>query len=501
MMKPTGAPEKGITRRKFFKNTALKGTAAFVMGAGGLALPKSAESSQASSKISGKSIKEAVRDTRVCRTADVVVVGGGPGGIGAALTAARSGADTVLIERYGHLGGMGTGGLVTIIPNLSDLSGKQQIAGISQEWVDRLDRREAADYPKKEHWGSTDKKLVDYYEKRSFFNVREKTVLYSVHIDAEVSKCILNDMVEEAGVKTYLHSWGTEPVMDGNTVKGVIFESKSGRQAVLAKVVIDATGDGDLLPYSGADFEDEIDPTLRIANLSFSYWIANVDLKKYEEYRKAHARELAEQMREIRNRGGHANFLTSNLKDQESVVWVFPRYPNSSQVDVEELTRVEFQGRKEMMISHDYYKKNVPGFEHSFIVLTNPQLGTRGSRRVVGEYILTEKDMNTNNPIEDTIAVFPDVDRGDESRKYPLTYMPYRCMVPRKVNNLLIACRAFSSNAIANNFFNYIPHCIALGEAAGIAAAQAISSGVDLRKINIKSLQASLKKQGAILPA
>jgi hypothetical protein len=499
-MKLSKEAENGITRRRFFKNTAIKGAAAFAVGAGGLALPASAGSGESSPKKSGKTVREAVRETRVCRTADVVVVGGGPGGIGAALRAARSGANTVLIERYGYLGGMGTGGLVTIIPNLSDFSGKQQIAGISQEWVDRLERREACDYPKKEHWGSKDSKLVAYYENRSFFNVREKTVIYSVHIDAEISKCILNDMVEKAGVKTYLHSWGTEPVMDGNTVKGVIFESKSGRQAVLAKVVIDSTGDGDLLPYSGAGFESAIDPALRIANLSFSYWIANVDLKKYQDYRNAHTKELAEKMGEIRKLGGHAGFITSNLKDQDGLVWVFPRYANSSQVDVEELTRVEFLGRKEMLISHDYYKKNIPGFEKSYIVLTNPQLGTRGARRIVGEYLLTEKDMNTNVPFEDTIAVFPDVDRGKDSLKYPVTYMPYRCMIPRKVNNLLVACRAFSSDEIVNNFFNLIPHCIALGEAAGIAAAQSISSGVDLRKIDVRALQAGLKKQGVILP-
>jgi len=499
-MKLSKEVETGISRRKFFENTAITGAAAFAIGAGGSGLSLFAQSKKPSPKTSDKTISEAARRTRVCRTADVVVVGGGPGGIGAALTAARSGANTVLIERYEHLGGMGTGGLVTIIPNLSDLSGKQQIAGISQEWIDRLKRRDAVDHPKKEHWGSKDPKLVAYYENRSFFNVREKTVIYSVHIDAEISKCILQDMMKEAGVKTYLHSWGTEPVMDGNQVKGVIFESKSGRQAVLAKVVIDATGDGDLLPYSGAEFKSDIDPSLRIANLSFSYWIANVDLKKHQDYRKTHAKELAEQMREIRKRGGHAGFITSNLKDQDGLVWVFPRYANSSQVDVEELTRVEFLGRKEMLISHDYYKKNIPGFEKSYIVLTNPQLGTRGARRVVGEYLLTEKDMNTNVPFEDTVAVFPDVDRGQDSQKYPLTYMPYRCMIPRKVNNLLVACRAFSSNAVVNNFFNLIPHCIALGEAAGIAAAQSISSGVDLRKINIRALQTSLKKQGAILP-
>src|SRR5512136_2354417 len=272
-MKFSKETETGISRRKFFKNTAMTGAAAFAMSAGGSELALLAQSKKPSPKVSGKTISEAARQTRVCRTADVVVVGGGPGGIGAALTAARSGANTVLIERYEHLGGMGTGGLVTIIPNLSDLSGKQQIAGINQEWIDRLKRRDAVDHPKKEHWGSKDPKLVAYYEDRSFFYVREKTVLYSVHIDAEISKCILQDMMKEAGVTTYLHSWGTEPIMEGNQVKGVIFESKSGRQAVLAKVVIDSTGDGDLLPYAGAAFESQIDPTMRMSNLSFSYWI------------------------------------------------------------------------------------------------------------------------------------------------------------------------------------------------------------------------------------
>lgn len=498
-MKLSKEVKNGITRREFVKNTAIKGAAAFAIGAGGMSLPSSAGSTE-SSRISGKTIREAARETKVCRNVDVVVVGGGPGGIGAAVAAARSGADTVLIERYEHLGGMGTGGLVTIIPNLSDFSGKQQIAGITQEWIDRLNVREAADYPKEEHWGSDDKDLVDYYQNRSFFNIREKRVLYSVHIDAEVSKCILQDMVEEAGVKTYLHAWGTEPVMDGNKVKGVIFESKSGRQAVLAKVVIDSTGDGDLLPYAGADFNSDIERTMRIANLSFSYWIDNVDLKKYYDYRKANTKELNEKMRELMKLGGHPRFMTSNLKNQDRVVWCFPRYANSSQIDVEELTRVEFLGRKEMMITHDFFKKHYPGFENSFIVLSNPQLGTRGARRVVGEYVVSEKDMNTNEPFDDTIAIFPDVDRGKNSIKYPVTYMPYRCMIPKNVNNMLVACRAFGSEAIVNEYLNLIPHCIAFGQAAGTAAAQAISSGSDLRKINIKDLQASLKKQGVILP-
>ena len=108
--------------------------------------------------------------------------------------------------------------------------------------------------------------------------------------------------------------------------------------------------------------------------------------------------------------------------------------------------------------------------------------------------------MNANDPFEDTIAIFPDVDRGKDSKKYPVTYMPYRCMVPRDVDNMLVACRAFASEAIVNEYFNLIPHCIAFGQAAGTAAAQSISSGLDLRKIDIGTLQANLIKQGVILP-
>ena len=447
-----------------------------------------------------KTIRESARDINVCREADVVVVGGGPGGIGAAIAAARSGADTVLVERYGHLGGMGTGGLVTIIPNLSDIDGNLQIAGICQEWIDRLDAREAAAHPKTEEWGSTDRELVRYYFNRSFFYVRQQRVINSVLIDAEISKCILNDMVEEAGVKVYLHSWGTEPIMDGNKIKGIIFESKSGRQAILGKVVIDSTGDGDLLPYAGAEFVTDIPPKFRIANLALCFWIANVDLPRAEEFKEIQPQKHGELMQECMKLGGFGHYLKSCLKDQDSVVWFHNRYPNTSQIDVEELTRVEFEGRKKMMITYDFYKKYVPGFEHCFIVLTAPQLGTRASRRVIGEYMLTEKDLQSNEVFDDTIAVFPDLDRGEASVKHPLMYIPYRSLIPRKVDNLLVACRAFSSDPLVQEYFNLIPHCIAFGQAAGTAAALAITDSVGLREVDYRALQDSLARQGVPLP-
>lgn len=447
-----------------------------------------------------RTIPEPNKYVKVVRECDVVVVGGGPGGVGAAVSAARNGADTVLIERYGCLGGMSTGGLVTIIPCLSDFNGTMQIGGLNQEWIERLGLRDAETHPPREIWGSTDRRLIAYWNDRSFFTVREGRIIYSSLIDAEISKCVLDDMVREAKVKTYLHSWGTMPIMDGNRAVGVVFESKSGRQAVLAGVVIDSTGDGDLLPFAGAGFDTDIDPGLRIANLSLSYWIDNVNYLRVDDFRKTYPQRWDELMRELAMKGGHPFFMRSNLKGQENIVWVHPRYAVSSQTDVEELTRVEFLGREKMLLTHDFYKRNIPGFEDSFIVLSGPQLGTRGARRVHGDYMLTARDLASNEPFEDTIAIFPDLDRGPASLAHPLTYIPYRSLLPKGVDNMLVACRAFSSDQEVNNFFNLIPHCVAFGEAAGTAAALALQQGVSVRNVDFSSLRKRLIAQNVPLP-
>jgi hypothetical protein len=307
-------------------------------------------------------------------------------------------------------------------------------------------------------------------------------------------------MVNEAKIKVYLDSWGTMPVMDGNKATGVIFESKSGRQAVMAKIVIDSTGDGDLLPFTAAKFDTDIDPRIRIANLSLCFWVDGVNFMKLDDFRHDNPHKWGELMREIMQKGGVPGYFRSNLKNQENIVWFHPRYACSSQIDVEELTRVEFLGREKMLLTHDFLKKNIPGFENSFIVLSSPQLGTRGARRVHGDYMVTEKDLNNDVPFEDTIAVFPDLDRGEDSIKHPLTYIPYRSLLPKGVENMLVACRAFSSDQIVNNFFNLIPHCVAFGEAAGTAAALSLKQGVNVRKVDFSALRKQLITQNVPLP-
>jgi hypothetical protein len=456
-----------------------------------------------------KTITEPARETRVCREADVVVVGGGPGGIGAAVSAARQGAETVLIERYGHLGGMATGGLVTIIPNMSDISGVQHIAGLSQEIIDRLAARNAAVYPRKADWGTADRHVVEYYldagmhwfSVRKDFNTGLERVLYTAVFDPEILKDELNTMAAEAGVKLYLHSWGTLPLIEDNRVKGVIFESKSGRQAVLAKVVIDSTGDGDLFVAAGAEYDGRLSSSLRTSMLAMAYWLTNVDVKRYDEFKSAHPEKHASLIKEIRDFKGFPNFFKDLLPDQENVLWSHPMIPTTDSKDVEELTRVDIDARRRIVKTYEFLKKHMPGFEKCYIMLTSPQLGTQGGRRIVGEYVLSEKDMESDEVFEDTIAVFPNNDNKEISARHPAMCIPYRTMVPRSpIENLLVACRAYSTSDSVNHYFNIIPFCLCLGQAAGSAAALALSSGVDVRKVNYHALQASLLKQGVLLP-
>ena len=184
--------------------------------------------------------------------------------------------------------------------------------------------------------------------------------------------------------------------------------------------------------------------------------------------------------------------MPSNLPNQDAVVWFHNRFPNKSQVDVEELTRVEFEGRRKMIKTWEFFKENMPGFEKSFIILSGPQLGTRSSRRMVGEYQLSEKDLADNQPFEDTIAIFPDLDRGEDSLNHPNMYIPYRCLLPKGVDNLLIGSRCISATHEAHSSMRIMPVVAGIGEAAGVAAAWAVQKGTSPREVNGARLKAAV---------
>ena len=447
-------------------------------------------------KTSLKTYHEPAKDIEVIYEADVVVVGGGPGGHSAAIAAARNGARTVLLERYGHLGGMATGGIVIQIPHMSDGGTKPVIAGLTLEWLERLDIIGGTLRPKMEDIGSDEEKLVSYW-RRFMGNVINGRIEHTAWVDPELLKCVLNDMVEDAGVKLFLHSWGVQVIADNGKVNGIIFESKSGRHAVLGEIIIDGTGDGDLLPLAGAEYDGAIDPASRSSMLALVFRLGNCDYQKYCDFRESEPEKYQELMKELANVAGTR--LLPLPSPRNDVMWVNNWIPGLDCTNVEDLTKLEVDMRKIMRRGYDFLKMNVPTFENSFILDTASQTGTRGSRRLVGEYIVTKEDFQSSKKHDDTIAVFPRLGPpGGQEVKY--VYMPYRALVPVKTEGLLVAGRSFSSDIHANNMSNLIPHCIATGQAAGTAAAMALDQGISPRKLDYKTLQKSMAEQGVPLP-
>lgn len=443
-------------------------------------------------KSAAKTIIEPSQELRVCRETEVLVVGGGPAGVAAAIAAARNGADTTLIERYNHLGGMATGGLVILIPHMSAGTHEQEIAGICQEMVDRLDAKGAARHPQKKLLGSNDAQTMEKLKHYQDFVV-DGRIRMSVIVDPEILKCVLNEMVEEAGVKLYLHSWGSRAVIDGEKVQGAIFESKSGRQAILSKTTIDTTGDGDILASAGAEFDGFIDPSLRSSMVAVVWRMGDVDYLKYSHFRHSEPQAFSKIMEEMQAAAGFRVLPLAAHRDDQ--VWVNNWVPGKICIDVDDITWTEVKVREAMLKVLVILRLKMPGFEKSFILDTASQLGTRASRRLIGEHVVTEKDVRSGIIFEDTIAMIPPF-----KEKTPTKAIPYRSLVPRKIENLLVAGRCFASDPFANDLLNLIPFCVAMGEAAGTAAAIALKEGIQPRKVNIKVVQKRLIEQGVWLP-
>jgi hypothetical protein len=420
--------------------------------------------------VRSKTVHEAAREVDVFAEADVVVVGAGPAGVSAAIAAAREKADTILVERYGHLGGMATGGLVLML---------NSAPGLGKEWMDRLNQVNGV---------------------HDLSRTRETEWRHALMVDPELLKCVLNDMALDAGVRLLFHAWSAAAVVEDNQVKGVIFESKSGRQAVIGKVIIDTTGDGDVFASAGAEFDASLDRGYRTSEMALVFRIGGIDFDKFAEFRK----EQPDKWAEIRGEGFKlAGFHIAPIPAQRTdVFWVNNFIRGRSCLRLEDLNWVEVNVRKAMIPFQSYYKKSVPGFENSYIYDSAQQIGTRGSRRLVGEHVLTGEEARSGKKFDDTVLIFP--------RGVPLTWpddrppenveMPYRCLVPDKLEGLLAAGRCFSSDQAANSMFNVISSCVQMGQAAGTAAALAVSTRVRPREVDIKALQQRLAAQGVELP-
>lgn len=393
--------------------------------------------------VDGKVIQPA-RELPVLHSTDVLVVGGGPAGICAAIAAKRSGADVTLVERYGHFGGLWTGGLVLLVVGHIVEGGQQVCQGIGEEMMQRLEKLDGAIVNRRPGVAPT--------------------------VDAEAVKYLMVEMIEEAGVKVYLHCWGVDAIVNGNTVCGAVFESKSGRQAILAKCVIDATGDGDILAAAGAEYQR------RSHNIGLVSRIGNLD--RVDQQAAAGAPKP-------RRLGG--------VTPVPGVNWVSMLGPELDGLDIEVLTRLEMNHRK--FIWQDVARiRRTPGYDKVFLVETAPQLGVRITRVVRGTNAVRLADLRAGTQFPDVVGV-----GGSSNGKGKPWQIPYGALVPVAVDQLLVAGRCISAEMAMADLVRLIPNCFVTGHAAGVAAAVAVADRCRPRDVDVAKVQRILREQKAYL--
>jgi len=382
------------------------------------------------------------RELAILDTTDVLVVGGGPAGVVAAIAARRAGAKVTLVERYGHFGGLWTGGLVLLVLGHIVKGGRQVCQGIGEEIMRRLDKLDGAIIDRKPGVNPT--------------------------VDAEAVKYVMVEMIEEAGVQVFLHCWGVDAIVDGDAVQGVVFESKSGRQAIVAKVVVDATGDGDVFASAGAEFEH------RSHNVGLVYRIGNLD--RIDKTPDSPAPKRI---------GSHTPVPGVN--------WVNLRGPEVDGLDVATLTRMEMNHRKYIW-SHIQKTRRTPGYERVYLMETAPQLGVRITRVLRGLKTVTLDDLKAGTTFPDVVGV-----GGSENGGHGPWQIPYGALVPAKIDNVLAAGRCISAEIRMADLVRLIPNCFVTGHAAGVAGAVAAQDGCRPREVDVAKVQTILRQQEACL--
>lgn len=409
-------------------------------------------------------IIEPERHLLVARDTDVIVVGGGPAGLAAAIASARNGARTTLIEQFGYLGGTATASLMACINgfrNQVEPESLQVVQGIAEEIVLELKRLNGlgiSPYPQKSY--PTTPGMLEY----------------SYAIDTEKFKYLTLKMCHDAGVDLLFHTYFSQPILANDTVQGVIVENKSGRLALLAKVVIDASGDGDVAARAGAPYWQVKHAESPRLNDGMMYRILFGASRPARPYA--------------------CDFGTS------AVVWG-PAPGALDGTNADELSQAEVQTRLAVYEDFADKQRKSPELVDATITETPPLLGIRQTRFIEGEYKLTADDAIQGHRFDDVIAISPcpiihyyGYRRYLEHEGYDI---PYRCLVPLKVENLLVAGRCISSEQQPYESHRAMVPMMAVGQAAGVAAALAARANVPPRRLDPHAIQQQLVAQGAQL--
>jgi hypothetical protein len=451
------------------------------------------------------------RRAPIAASSDVLVVGGGPAGLGAALGAANTGVNVILTERYGFLGGNATAALVmplmsfhtqeqaprksdtvTLLPN-DHGSGKPVIAGVLTALLERLVRAGGAISPSLETG-------------------------YVVPFDPEVFKLVALDLLDEAGVRFLFHALASD-VIGNHRVNGVVFETKSGPVVIRAPVVIDCTGDGDVAARAGAPYAVGRDDDQLVQPMTLMFRITEFDRSHFEAY----VREHPDQWRGVH---GLWDLIRKAVADgnlrlpREDILFFSTLHErevsvNSTRVnkvlgtDVWDLTYAEWKSRRQMRQIAAFLRHYVPGFDQGYIVQSGVNIGVRETRRILGEYQLTADDILEARKFPDVIvrSTYPvDIHNpegiGTTLKRLPpgeAYDIPLRCLLPQRVEGLIVAGRCISGTHEAHSSYRVMPVSIATGHAAGVCAGLAVRDQKTPRAISASEVQAELIRQGANL--
>lgn len=440
---------------------------------------------------------------------DVTVVGGGPAGFAAAASSSRNGNKTAIIERYGFFGGMMTAGYVVLLPLwlTGPLSPKKEplIKGISDEFISTMVNMKAAIDPLE---------ALDFADNGN--DVIPAFPAWNI-FDFEIAKIVIQDMLEKAGCKLWIHTKFVDVLKEKEEVKGIIVATKKGLEVIKSKVVIDATGDGDVAYMAGAEYQQDYKNPLPV---TLCFYMSNIDVAKVEKYLErdpGYKNKLAlsnidfgKGLKEVPSNIAtiYVNLPTDSIKKYQQVarkkdceIWALHK-TGINVADKNDFNSAELELRRKLKTICSFLIKEIPGFEDSYLSSVATQLGTRESRRISGKYRLTIDDAINGATFED--AICNSLAGGlslEKIRKQKPFQIPYRCLLPDNLENLIVSGRCISIDQKTAKLFSPrdITTCMATGQAAGTAAAISVRKNISLSSININELKDNLVEQNVNL--